>query len=421
MSTGSIDVFMLSRYSDDAVAASGVVNQLVILVSIVYMITTLGTAVLCAQYLGAKQKKNVAQVVGLSLLINFVVGILVSIGLYYFAPQLLTLMGLKENLMTYGIPYMWLIGGSSFLLALAMTLGAILRSFKKAYYPMYVAALINLINIVGNYLLIFGHGGFPVLGISGAGISTALCRLVAVVLMFIILFTKVMPFPKKSYFKPFPWDKIKNLLVVGLPGAGENVSYSLSQVLITYFAVLLGTASLTARTYAMNIVMFSYMFAMAMGHGVAIVIGHLIGEDRSNAAFSIEKYAIRWAIGVSLLISVGTALLGTQIFSWLSDNPDVIRLGAMVLYIDVILEIGRAVNIASVNSLIAAGDVMYPFWTGIIVMWLVATLGAYVLGIKLGWGLNGIWVAMALDELIRAAIFERRWRSRRWENKSFTR
>ena len=84
------------------------------------------------------------------------------------------------------------------------------------------------------------------------------------------------------------------------------------------------------------------------------------------------------------------------------------------------MEIGRAVNITAVNSLIAAGDVLFPFWTGIIVMWAVATLGAYVLGVKLGWGLNGIWVAMALDELIRAALFERRWRSRKWENKGFT-
>ena len=96
-------------------------------------------------------------------------------------------------------------------------------------------------------------------------------------------------------------------------------------------------------------------------------------------------------------------------------------MGAMVLYLDVILEIGRAVNITSVDSLIAAGDVMYPFVTGIIVMWGVATLLSYVLGIWWGWGLNGIWLAMALDENIRAVVFERRWKSRKWTTKAFTR
>lgn len=421
MLTGATDVFMLSRFNDDAVAASGVVNQLVFLVCLVYMITTLGTSVLCAQYLGAKQKKNVSQVIGVSLLLNLVMGIVVSVGLYYFAPQLLHLMGLKEHLYTYALPYMGLVGGSSVFLAVVMTLGAILRSHNKANYPMWVALIINIINIIGNYFLIFGHAGMPRLGIVGAGVSTMVCRLVAVVLLTYILFTRVASVPPLAYFKPFPWDKIKNLLIVGLPAAGENVSYDLSQVVITYFAVLLGTASLTARTYTMHIVMFSYVFAIAIGHGASITIGHLVGRARNHAAFLLEKYSIRFALLVSVLISVLTAIFGRQIFGMLSSNPEVIRLGVLILWIDVILEIGRAVNITSVNSLIASGDVLFPFWTGVIVMWGVATLLSYVLGICLGWGLVGIWLSMALDELIRAAVFERRWHSRRWQNKAFTR
>ena len=421
MLTGATDVFMLSRFADDAVAASGVVNQLVFLVCLVYMVTALGTSVLCAQYLGARQKKNVLQVIGVSLLVNLIMGVLVSAGLYYFAPQLLHLMGLKENLFMYARPYMGLVGGSSVSLAMVMTLGAILRSHNKAYYPMWVALLINVINVIGNYFLIFGHGGLPRLGIVGAGISTMTCRFIAMVLLTYILFKKVSPVPPLNYFKPFPWDKIKNLLIVGLPGAGENLSYDLSQVVITYFAVLLGTASLTARTYTMHIVMFSFVFAIAIGHGASITIGHLVGRARNRAAFSIEKYSIRWALVVSVAISLLTALLGPQIFGVLSQNLEVVRLGCLVLWVDVILEIGRAVNITAVNSLIASGDVFFPFWTGVIVMWGVATLLSYILGVYLGWGLVGIWLAMTLDELIRAAVFERRWHSRKWQNKSFTR
>ncbi len=421
MLTGATDVFMLSRFADDAVAASGVVNQLVFLVCLVYMITTLGTSVLCAQYLGAKQKKNVAQVIGVSLLLNLIMGIVVSAGLYYFAPQLLHLMGLKEHLFDYALPYMGLVGGSSVFLAVILTLGAILRSHNKAYYPMWVALIINIINVVGNYFLIFGHGGLPRLGIVGAGISTMTCRFVAVVLLAYILFTRVAAVPPLSYFKPFPWDKIKNLLIVGLPAAGENVSYDLSQVVITYFTVMLGAASLTARTYAMHIVMFSFVFAMAIGHGASITIGHLVGRARNQAAFSLEKYSIRWALSVSLVMSLLTAIFGRQIFGMLSSNAEVVHLGMLILWIDVVLEIGRAVNITSVNSLISSGDVLFPFWTGVIVMWGVATLFSYILGVWLGWGLVGIWLAMTLDELIRAAIFERRWHSRKWQNKSFTR
>ncbi len=421
MLTGAVDVFMLSRYSDETVAAGGVVNQLLNLVFILYGITTLGTSVLCSQYLGARQKKNVAQVIGVSLLANLLMGLLVSAGLFFFAKPSLQLMGLDDNLIGYGVSYMKIVGGFSFLQALSMTLSAILRSHNKAYYPMFVTLMINILNVIGNYLLIFGHFGAPRLGITGAGISTSASRLVAICLLAYLLFSRVTPFPSLKLFKPFPWDKIKNLLTIGLPAAGEQVSYNLSQVLITYFSVMLGTAALTARTYAMSIVMFSYVFAMAIGQGAAISIGHLIGEDRDNAAFSVEKYSIKLAMLVSVCISVLTALVGTDIFKLLSSNPEVISIGATVLYIDVVLEIGRAVNITSVNSLNAAGDVMYPFITGVLVMWGVATLLSYVLGIWWGWGLNGIWLAMALDENIRAVVFERRWKSRKWENKSFTR
>lgn len=421
MFTGATDVFMLSRYSDETVAAGGVVNQLLNLVFILYGITTLGTSVLCSQYLGAKQKKNVAQVIGISLLVNLIMGGIVSVGLWVFAAPSLKLMGLDDNLVGYGVSYMTLVGGFSFLQSLAMTLSAILRSHNKAYYPMFVTLLINVINVVGNYFLIFGNFGAPRLGITGAGISTVISRTVAVILLTYLLFRKVAPVPPLKYFKPFPWDKIKNLLLVGLPAAGEQVSYNLSQVVITYLSVMMGNAALTARTYAMSIVMFSYVFSLAIGNGAAIAIGHLVGADKGNAAFSLEKYSIRLALWVTVFVSVLTALAGTDIFKLLSSNPEVIRLGAMVLYIDVVLEIGRAVNITSVDSLIAAGDVMYPFVTGIIVMWLVATLLSYVLGIWWGWGLNGIWLAMALDENIRAVIFERRWKSRKWMSKGFTR
>lgn len=100
---------------------------------------------------------------------------------------------------------------------------------------------------------------------------------------------------------------------------------------------------------------------------------------------------------------------------------EIVYMGVMILCIDVLLEVGRAVNILSVNVLNAVGDVTYPFITGLIVMWGVATALSYVFGISFGWGLAGMWVAFTLDENIRAIIFVRRWNSRKWVGKSFTR
>ena len=106
MMLGAVDTIMLSQYSDNAVAAVGVVNQLIMFAFLIFEVINLGTSVLCSQYLGAKKQKNVVQVVGVAILLNLVLGLLVSAILHYGAPLLLTLMGLRPELMVYGVGYM---------------------------------------------------------------------------------------------------------------------------------------------------------------------------------------------------------------------------------------------------------------------------------------------------------------------------
>ena len=420
MLLGTTDIIMLSRHSDATVAAVGVVNQLLTMVFLVFGVTTLGTSVLCSQYLGAGQHKNVVQTIGVSLLFNTVIGVIISGFLYFRAEQLLRMMDLAPELINEGLSYMRIVGSFAFLQAIALTLSAILRSHNMAYYPMRVTLLINILNIFGNYTLIFGKFGMPALGVEGAAISTSFCRLIAMMLLFFILFRKVERKIPLSYFTPFPFDKLKNLLTVGLPAAGEQVSYNLSQVVVTYFTVMLGTAALTARTYAMNIVMFTYLFAIAIGQGGAICIGHLAGANRTNAAYVLQRYCMKISVIISLCMAVVTAALGKFVFSFLTENPEIIHLGVIILCIDILLEVGRAINILSVNVLNAVGDVSYPFVTGVIVMWVVATALSYVFGIYWGWGLAGMWFAFLLDENIRAIVFVRRWKSRKWIGKTFT-
>lgn len=247
MMLGAVDTIMLSQYSDDAVAAVGVVNQLVMFSFLIFEVINLGTSVLCSQYLGAQLHNKVVQVVGVSLVLNIFIGFLVSAILYYGAPYLLHLMGLRDSLMVYGVSYMEIVGAFAFFQALSLTISASLKSADKAIYPMMVVVVVNVLNIIGNYSLIFGKFGMPALGVDGAAISTAFARGVSMVILFVILFKKHIPrFPLVN-FRPFPWREMKNLLKIGLPSAGENMSYSLSQVVLTYFINLLGNEALANR------------------------------------------------------------------------------------------------------------------------------------------------------------------------------
>lgn len=115
MMLGAVDTFMLSRHSDSSVAAVGLVNQLLNLIFIIFEVISLGTSILCSQYIGAGKRDKVIQVVGISLLFNLVSGLAISACLYGFAGNLLNLMGMRDSLMPYGLPYMKIVGSFAFL------------------------------------------------------------------------------------------------------------------------------------------------------------------------------------------------------------------------------------------------------------------------------------------------------------------
>lgn len=419
MMLGAVDTFMLSRYSDNSVAAVGVDNQLMNLVFLLFEIVSLGTSILCSQYIGAGRRDKVIQVVGISLLFNTLFGLAISAVLIFMAEDLLMWMGLRPDLMADGLPYMKIVGGFAFLQAISLSLSASLRSADKAKYPMYVSMVVNVLNIIGNYTLIFGKFGMPALGVEGAAISTSICRLVSVIILFVVLLKKHIPSFPKELFTPFPWGELKNLLKIGIPSAGEHISYSLSQIVITYFINIISNQALATRSYVTNIVMFTFIFAISIAQGGAILIGHLVGMKKIQAAYTIGKRIMRMGVTMSVSLSLLTAIFGKQILSMLTSDPWIITTGASILWVEVLLEHGRALNFFGVNALRSTGDIYFPVNVGICVMWTVQVIGSYVLGISMGWGLVAMWAIFALDENIRGFIFVHRWNSFKWAGKGF--
>lgn len=420
MTLGAVDTFMLSRHSDESVAAVGLANQMINFTFIIFEVINLGTSVLCSQYLGARLRERMETVVGVSIVVNLVMGVAVSALLCIYAPQILTALGLRGEMLGEGVGYMEIVGAFAFFQALQLTLSAVLRSNNKAVYPMMVILVVNCLNIFGNYTLIFGKFGAPALGVQGAAISTATCRAVAMIILAVIVFrTTLRRFPT-HIFRRWPREEFRNLMKIGLPSAGEQMSYSCSQLVIAYFITSLGMEALAARTYCVNIIMYVYLFSIAISHAGAICIGHLVGAGRWEGAYVMGKYVMKVALIWTLIFSVTIALCGPTIMSTLTSNSQIIAFGVTILWIDVVLEIGRPINILFVNVLQSAGDVNYPFYVGLVWMWSIAVVGAYFCGITLGFGILGMWWMFALDENVRGVVFIRRWESRRWMHKGFT-
>mgnify|MGYP000377697707 CR=1 FL=1 len=419
MTLGAVDTVMLSRHSDASVAAVGVVNQIVMLCFLVFEVINLGTSVLVSQYIGARLNDRVEKVVGVSLLVNLVIGLAISAMLYFGATAILRLMGLNDLLLGEGRGYMRIVGAFAFFQALSLTASAALRASNRAIYPMVVVGIVNILNIAGNYILIFGRFGAPALGAEGAAISTATSRAIAMVILNIILFHTVIKRFPWEIFRRFPTREFSNLLKIGLPSAGEQFSYSSAQIVMTFFINMLGVEVLAARTYVVNITMFGYLFCIAVSQGGAITIGHLVGKGKIHGAFILGKYVMRLALVITVTLSIAIASCGHSLMSLLTDNPEIISIGAALLWFDVLVEIGRPVNIFATNALRATGDVNYPFYVGLIVMWSLQVAGGYLCGIYFGLGIYALWLMIASDEITRGIIFTRRWWSMKWAGKSF--
>lgn len=419
MLLGTVDTLMLGKYSDNAVAAVGVSNQLLGMFNILFGVLSTGTAILVAQNLGAGNTEKARQVTMVSLFINLLFGIILSLIMFFGSETILRLMKLRTDVMGYGKDYLGMVGGFLFLQSTLMTITAVVRNHGFTKISMYVTIAMNIIHVVLDYAFIFGPFGIPVLGVKGVALSTNICKFLALLVMLYVLFKKIEKNLSFKYLFPFPKDVLRDLLKIGIPTAGEQLSYNVSQLVVTFFINMLSNEALTTKAYVQNIIMFAFLFAVAIGQGTEILVGHLVGENKKEKAYKICLKSLKVAMTLSVVMASIFAVFRTFLLSNFTNNPNIIAVGGTILLIDVLLEPGRAFNLVVINSLRAAGDVRFPVYMGIMSMWGVSVVLSYFFGIYLGLGLIGMWIAFAIDEWLRGLLMLWRWRSRKWESMSF--
>lgn len=420
MLMGNVDTLMLSQYDDNAVASVGVANQVLNIIIVMFGFIATGTSILIAQYVGAQKQLDANRISVVSLAGNLVFGLVLSIILFIFAPWILLAMNLPPELMDAALVYLRIIGGFAFIQAVIMTAAAIVRSHGFTKDAMYVTFGMNIINVIGNYLFIFGAFGFPILAVTGVAISTVISRAVGLIAMSFILYYRIngnLPF---SYlFNTFPKKELTQLLKIGIPSAGEHLAYNTSQIAITYFIASMGTVALITKVYTQNIMMFILLFSIAIGQGTQILIGHYVGAQELEKAYKRCLKSLKIAIIVSFVMALTFSIFSERLLGIFTDNLEIISIGSTLILLTIILEPGRAFNLVVINSLRAAGDVKYPVYIGILSMWGIAVTLSYILGVVFGLGLIGVWIAFIIDEWLRGLLMLKRWKTRKWEKMTF--
>ncbi|GEN56107.1 putative transporter YisQ [Halolactibacillus alkaliphilus] len=408
------DTFMLSFISDDAVASIGVVNQIMMFTFVLFNFTAMGSGVVVSQFVGANNPEGVRKTIAHAITVNLSFGLAVSVLVYLLKDWFLAFFGLTPVLLDYANTYVTIVGLFLFAQAMILTMSAILQAMGHTKDVMYVVMGMNILNVFGNYVFIFGALGFPQLGVQGVAISTAVMRVLAMIVMFHLL-VKRMPIklPFKAFIT-FEKEYMAKILQIGVPAAGEQLSYNTSQIVITMFITSLGATALATRVYAQNLMSFMVLFPMAISKGMQIFIGQLVGAGKDEEAYHNMFIGVRYGLSIAVSIGALLALFGQQIMGVFTNDLDVITLGATILFIGLLVEPGRTSNIVIISALRASGDATFPVIMGILFMWGVSVPMSYFLGIHLGFGLVGIWVAMLMDEWIRAGIMWWRWKSKRW-------
>ena len=414
---GNIDQIMVSRYSQSSVAAIVNGNQIMNIVIITMNMLCMATTVVLTQCLGAKDKYKSNQLCMISMLVIGVVGTFSTSIVLLFNRQIFQMMNIDPVILEETCSYLMIVGGFSIVQGLYLNFAAILRSHTRLKEVMMVSVGMNIINIVGNAILINGLFGLPRLGIIGAAISTVFSKTVGLAAIYLV-FRKYTEIELKfCYLKEGSRDMLFKLLKIGIPSGAENFSYNLSQICILSIINPYGAIVTATKGYCSILANFAYVYAIAISEAVQIVIGYFLGSGQID---EVEK-KVWWTQKISIAVCVGMMFIiwvfGYPILGVFTDNPDMLALGKQILFIDIFLEFGRAINILMTKCLISVGEIKLPICVGITFHWAVALLLAYVFGGILHLGLQGVWVAMAIDECSRGLIYFFRFRSNKWKRR----
>jgi len=414
---GNIDQIMISSYSQESVAAIVNGNQIMNILIIVINMMCMATTVVLSQYLGANDQESCNQTFTISAAIISLVGILATLVIVFFNKAIFSIMHVPAEIIDETRAYLLIVGGFTLVQALYLNLAAILRSHTLMKQVMWVSVIMNIINIIGNAILINGLFGLPRMGITGAAISTVISKTIGLFLIIYFVKSRTSVKFKISYLKYNMSIILKKLLMLGLPSGLESFSYQMSQMLILSIINVFGILATSTKGYCSILANFAYIYAIAISQATQIIVGYLLGglkiEEIGKRIWSTMKIALVCCVGLTIILYLSSDL----VFRMFTDNPEILALGKQILFIEIFLEIGRAINILMTRMLIAVGDAATPMIVGISGHWLIAFTFAYIFGIVLDWGLVGVWIAMAMDECLRGFIYFIKFRQGKWKRR----
>ncbi|KUO75265.1 MAG: MATE family efflux transporter [Clostridia bacterium BRH_c25] len=420
---GMIDMIMLGRLSDNSLAAAsvaavGMTNQpLFVGLSLVQALNVGGTAMV-ARYLGAGRNDRIESTLKHVMLLSLVMlAIPLSTLGIIFTDSIMKFMGAQADTLQAGRDYFRIIMVGFIFQSFNLSISAALRGIGETKTPMKINLKVNFLNVVGNALLIYGLLGFPRLGITGAGISTALSNAIASIFLFRYIL-KGKSIIKFNIRKSFSFDKdiIYNLVKIGMPASLEQMVLRTGVLLFAKTVAGLGTVIFAAHQISLSILSLSFQPGQAFGIAASSLVGRSLGACEFSKAEAYAKETRRIGSMISTFMAVIFFFFGPHIVGLYSNDPTIIESASIALKIIAFVQPFQSSQLILAGGLRGAGDTFWPLAGTFVGILLIRVVLAYIFVNILGYELTGAWIAVFIDQFVRWLFVYVRFRTGKWKH-----
>ena len=412
-----VDMMMVGQLGAWAITSVGLTTQPKFLMMTMIQALNVGATAMVARYKGAGEPKKANMILRQALLLTFLISAVASVVGYIFSEPLVAFMGAAdEQTLVGGTQYLQIQMIGFIFMALTTTFTATLRGVGDSRTAMIYNLIANIVNVVFNYLLIYGSFGFPKLGVAGASLATILGQFVAFVIALIYVMSgkRYLHLRLRDGFKP-NFEELVHIFRIGFPAMIEQFAMRAGMITYSKTVASLGTVLFATHQVCINIQALSFMTGQAFGVAATSLLGQSLGKRRPDMAQAYTSRTRRIGMGVSLIIGICFFLFGRQIVGLYNNDPQIVNMGAQILMFVAFLQPFQSSQFILSGALRGAGDTrataVITFITVLLVRPGLALLTIHVFH----WGLYGAWLALVSDQLLRSLLVLIRYNSGKWK------
>ncbi|MDR0862344.1 MAG: MATE family efflux transporter [Oscillospiraceae bacterium] len=403
---------------DEAVSGVSLVNTISNLLIYVFSAMATGGAVVASQCLGKKDFKIAVTVSNQILLLCFAIAaVVMAVSLVGNRAVLSLIYGAVEpGVMENAVTYFYITAFSFPFLSVYYGSTALFRSMGNSKISVYTSVIMNIINIGGNAVLVYGFN----MGVAGVGIATLASRVVSCVVALVILRKpKYVLHIDRNIFRGFDLPIIKKVLKIGLPSGIENGMFQIGKLFTQSLITSFGTASIAANAVASTIELLATIPASAVGLALTTVVGQCVGADDYVSARSYTKNLLKKAYIILIALNVLIIAVAPTIAGWYNLTFEGDRLARqLIVYHSVCCMVLWPLAYSLASTLRAAGDVKFTLISSTASMWVFRILLSYLIGGYMHVGVLGVWIAMTIDWAVRALLNVVRFHGRKWQHEA---